>query len=190
MIEVFIITATCLLFLLVLIAVAKGIFKKQQIIGRPPIPTIFFILAKVFAFSSLVFLLLRGFKVQISLLFNPTSYVEYIGLAFLITGTILTFLTSSVLKEDLIFGLPKTKMHQLQTKGVYSFSRHPFYLGFLLILFSSALFVPNIFNIIFFITAWILHHLIMIKEEEFLVSKYGDEYRNYTKRVNRYITIG
>lgn len=189
MIEAIIITVTCLLFLLVLLTVAKGIFKKQQIIGRPPIPTIFFLFAKIFAFGNLVFLLMYGLKVQVTVLYNLSLYVQYIGLAFLIVGTIIVFLTSSVLKNDLIFGLPETGMHQLQTRGIYSFSRHPFYLGFLLILFSSVLFVPNIFNIIFFAGAWILHHFIMIKEEEFLVSKYGDEYRNYKEKVSRYITL-
>lgn len=189
MIDVIIITATCLLFLLVLITITKGIFKKQQIIGRPPIPTVLFLLAKVFAFGNLVFLLIYGLKVQLNVLYNPPFYMQYIGLVFLIAGTILAFLTSSVLKDDLIFGLPTAEMHKLQTKGVYSLSRHPFYLGFLLILFSSILFVPNIFNIIFFTCAWILHHFIMIKEEEFLLSKYGDEYKNYKEKVSRYITI-
>lgn len=189
MIEVIIITATSLLFLLVLLTLTKGIFKKQQIIGRPPIPTILFLLAKILAFGNLVFLLMHGFKVQLMVLYSPPLYVQYIGLVFLMAGTILAFITSSVLKNDLIFGLPKTGMHQLQTRGIYSFSRHPFYLGFLLILFSSVLFVPNIFNIIFFAVAWILHHFIMIKEEEFLVSKYGDEYRNFKEKVSRYITL-
>jgi protein-S-isoprenylcysteine O-methyltransferase Ste14 len=53
-------------------------------------------------------------------------------------------------------------------------------------MFSSVLFIPNLINIVCFALAWTLHHIIMIREEQFLASKYGDEYRNYMQRVRRY----
>jgi protein-S-isoprenylcysteine O-methyltransferase Ste14 len=146
-------------------------------------------MAKIFPFLILGFLLLRGLKVQIPTVIDFPVFVDYIALTLLLSGLVLAELTSFKLKDDLVFGLSDSEKHKLQTTGVYSISRHPFYIGFLLILISSVLFVPNIINIILLVFSWILHHFIMIREEGFLTLKYGDEYKEYSKKVNRYITI-
>jgi protein-S-isoprenylcysteine O-methyltransferase Ste14 len=169
--------------------IVESIVKKQKIFGRPSIPIVFFTMAKIFPFIILTFLLLRGVNIRIPVVVDFPLYVDIIALIMILPGLILIGLCYFKLKEDLIFGLSDSKTHRLQTNGVYAISRHPFYMGFLLILISSALFVPNIFNIILLAITWILHHFIMIKEEEFLTSKYGEEYKEYSRKVNRYITI-
>jgi protein-S-isoprenylcysteine O-methyltransferase Ste14 len=189
MIEITILIVTSLLFLMVLVMIVESMVKKTQIFGRPSIPIVFFSIAKICPFIILIFLFLKGLHVKIPTIIDFPEIVDYIALILLFLGLTLAELTSFKLKKDLVFGLSDSKSHKLQTKGVYSFSRHPFYVGFLLILISSVLFVPNIFNIILLVITWVLHHLIMIKEEEFLTSKYGDEYKEYSKKVNRYITI-
>jgi protein-S-isoprenylcysteine O-methyltransferase Ste14 len=189
MIEIIILIVTSLLFLMVLVMIVESMVKKQQIFGRPSIPIVFFSMAKICPFIMLLFLLLKGLHVQIPTIIDFSEIMDYIALALLFLGLTLAELTSFKLKKDLVFGLSDSKSHQLQTKGVYSYSRHPFYMGFLLILISSVLLVPNIFNIILLAISWILHHWIMIKEEEFLTTKYGEEYKAYSSKVNRYITI-
>ncbi len=113
--------------------------------------------------------------------------MDVIALAFLIAGTVILILATFKLNKDLVFGLSSSESHKLQTTGIFSLSRHPFYLGFIFILFSSCLFNPHYLNILAFAGAWIIHHFIMIKEEQFLTSQYGEEYRQYAKRVKRYI---
>lgn len=189
MIEIIILIVTSLLFLMVLVMIIESMVKNQQVFGRPSIPIVFFSMAKIFPFTILGFMFLRGLHVQIPTIIDFPGIVDYLALILLFIGLILAELTSFKLKKDLVFGLSDSKSHQLQTTGVYSISRHPFYMGFLLILISSVLFVPNIFNIILLVISWILHHIIMIKEEEFLTSRYGNEYKEYSKKVNRYITI-
>lgn len=189
MIEIIVLIVTSLLFIMVGVMIIESAVKKQQIFGRPSIPIVFFSMAKICPFIILLFLLLKGMHVQIPTIVVFPEFVDYIALLLFFLGLILAELTSFKLKKDLVFGLSDSKSHQLQTKGVYSFSRHPFYMGFLLILISSVLFVPNIFNIILLVITWILHHFIMIKEEKFLTLKYGEEYKEYSQKVNRYITI-
>lgn len=174
---------------MVVVMIVESVVKKQQIFGRPTIPVFFFSMAKIGPFIMLLFLLLRGLHVRIPTIIDFPAMMDYIALTLLFLGLTLAELTSFKLKKDLVFGLSDSKSHQLQTNGVYSFSRHPFYMGFLLILISSVLFVPNIINIILLVITWILHHYIMIKEEAFLTSKYGAEYKEYSGKVNRYITI-
>lgn len=189
MISTIVLMISLLLIFLIAAVVGRAIIMKQQIIGRPPIPVVFFLLAKTLVLVNLTFLLLKGLNINVSRLFGPFEFIDITALTFLIIGTVVLFLSTIKLNKDLVFGLSSSETHQLQTNGIYSISRHPFYLGFIFILFSSCLFNPHYLNIIAFMGAWIIHHFIMIKEEQFLSSQYGEEYRQYIKKVNRYITF-
>ena len=189
MINVFILIITMLIFLLVAVVITRAVIQKQKIIGRPPIPVIFFILAKMMVVINLAFLLLRGFQINVSTICNPGFTADIIALALLVSGTVVLYVSTFQLNKDLIFGLSDSDDHHLLTKGIYSLSRHPFYLGFILILFSSCLLTPSYINIVAFLIAWFIHHFIMIEEEKFLESVYGEEYRLYKKRVSRYVTF-
>ena len=189
MISTIVLMISLLLVILITVVVGRAIIRKHQIIGRPPIPVFYFILAKSLVLVNLTFLLLRGLNIDVIKLFVPNEIIDIIALVLLIIGTVILFLSTIKLNKDLVFGLSSSETHQLQTNGIYSISRHPFYLGFIFILFSSCLFTPHYLNILAFIGAWIIHHFIMIKEEQFLSSQYGDEYKHYIKKVNRYITL-
>lgn len=189
MIAFMVLIITLFLILLIAVQVIRAIIKKQKIIGRPPIPVFFFILAKMLVVVNLTFLLLKGLDVDVYRIFNPVGIIDFTALTILLLGTVVLFLSTVKLNKDLVFGLSDSDNHRLQTTGVYSISRHPFYMGFILILFSSCLFIPNYINILAYIGAWLIHHFIMIKEEQFLRLKYGDEYRQYADKVKRYVTF-
>jgi protein-S-isoprenylcysteine O-methyltransferase Ste14 len=189
MISTLVLIFSFLLVFSITAVIGRSIITKQQIIGRPPIPVFFFILAKMLVVVNLTFLLLKGLNIHVTRVFVPDEFVDLIALAFLIIGTVILFLATFKLNKDLVFGLPSSESHTLQTTGIFSISRHPFYMGFIFILFSSCLFNPHYINILAFTGAWIIHHFIMIKEEQFLVSQYSEEYRQYTKRVRRYISF-
>lgn len=189
MIETTVLILTLLLFLLVTGVVVRAVIKKQQIIGQPPVPVFYFILAKLFVGVNLAFLLMRGLKINVRGIFEPVQSVEFTALALLILGIVVLLLSTLQLNRDLIFGLSDSVEHRLQTKGVYSITRHPFYIGFIFILLSSCLLNPHWLNIIAFAGAWLIHHFIMIAEERFLAAKYGETYVTYSKRVKRYVII-
>jgi protein-S-isoprenylcysteine O-methyltransferase Ste14 len=189
MIDIIVLIISFLLILLVMAIVGRAVITKQKIIGRPPIPVPFFLLAKILVMVNLAFLLLRGFKINDGRIFEPVLYVDIIAIALLILGTTILILSTVQLNRDLIFGLSDSESHKLQTKGLYSISRHPFYLGFIFILFSSCLLYPHYINIAAFLGAWFIHHIIMVKEEQFLSSVYGKEYGQYQVKVKRYITF-
>jgi protein-S-isoprenylcysteine O-methyltransferase Ste14 len=189
MIDTIVLIVTLLIFFLVIVVISRSVIKKQSIIGRPPIPVFYFILAKMLVIVSLVFLLLKGLKINVNRVFGSLLYLDWIALVFLVIGTIILFLSAIQLNYDLIFGLSSSNKHKLHTKGIYSISRHPFYLGFIFILFSSCLFTPHYVNIAAFLGTWFIHHIIMIKEEQFLFFHYGHEYKQYAEKVKRYITL-
>ncbi len=178
-----------LVALFLIIVISRAVFRKQPLIGHPPIPVFFFILAKFCVVVNLAFLFLGALRIHAYSLLEPGLVTDIPALILLTTGLVILVISSIQLNKDLMFGLPREKQDLLQTKGIYAISRHPFYVGFLFILFSSSLLYPNIINILAFITAWAIHHFIMIKEEEFLEKAYGEEYRQYRKKVRRYITL-
>ncbi len=189
MIETIVLVIALLLILMVIVIVSRSIINKKSIIGRPPIPVFYFILAKMLVVVNLVFLLFKGLNVEVYGIFRPGFIPDLIALVLLVTGSVILFISTIQLNTDLIFGLSSSTDHKLHTKGIYSLSRHPFYVGFLFILFSSCLFIPHIINIVAFTGAWFIHHFIMIKEEEFLGLQYGEEYKLYTQKVKRYLTF-
>jgi len=132
---------------------------------------------------------MRGLKIPVDQIFEPVQSVDLIALALLAAGIVILLLSTLQLNRDLIFGLSSSGGHRLHTKGVYSLTRHPFYIGFIFILLSSCLLNPHWLNISALAGAWLIHHFIMIEEERFLVSKYGETYVNYSKRVKRYVII-
>jgi protein-S-isoprenylcysteine O-methyltransferase Ste14 len=189
MIETIVLIISLLLILLITFIVGRALIKKQKIIGHPPIPVFYFILAKMLVIVNLTFLLLKGLNIAVYRIFAPNVIIDIIALVILFIGAVILFLSAIEMNKDLIFGLSSSAEHKLHTKGVFSLSRHPFYLGFIFILFSSCLFNPNLINIGAFAGAWYIHHLIMIKEEQFLLIQYGEAYRQYAKKVKRYITL-
>jgi protein-S-isoprenylcysteine O-methyltransferase Ste14 len=77
--------------------------------------------------------------------------------------------------------------HQMVTSGPYQRIRHPIYTSFLLILSSTFLISAS-----WFIGGcWILMmaldiNLRITREEELMISRYGDQYREYMTRTGRY----
>ena len=83
--------------------------------------------------------------------------------------------------------LPKNDDIPLQTKGVYSLSRNPMYLGLYLLAIAAVLYMPCLPVAVSAVTGIIIHHKIIINEEKFLEKKFGQSYRNYRKSVRRYL---
>lgn len=186
MIKIIILAGTAFMLFTIILGFIMSIVRNEEFIGKSPIPKFWFLVAKICAFTTIIFLIPYGLEYNIPVHFITPSWIPWLALIIFLTGFVLVAITSSALKKDLIFGLPRKEDHQLQTKGIYSFSRHPFYMGFLMIMLSSVILIPNWINLLCFLVAWGLHHIIMIREEQFLISRYGDAYRNYMKTTRRY----
>ncbi len=186
MIKIIVLAGAAFMIITIIMGFIMAKIHHEEFIGKSPIPRFWFLLAKICAFTTIFFLIPYGLNFAIPVHFITPSWIPWLALIIFLIGFVLVAMTSSALKKDLIFGLPQKEDHQLQTKGIYSLSRHPFYMGFLMIMLSSVLLIPNWINLVCFIAGWALHHIIMIREEQFLISRYGNTYRNYMKNTRRY----
>lgn len=76
---------------------------------------------------------------------------------------------------------------KLETGGVYSIVRHPQYLAWILSHIGLSIFLSASYSLLFTPMLILVIYLISRKEEEELIREFGEEYRNYQKRVNRFI---
>jgi protein-S-isoprenylcysteine O-methyltransferase Ste14 len=77
-----------------------------------------------------------------------------------------------------------TEGQELVTTGIYSKIRHPFYTSILILFLGVSIIAGNFYSLIFTIL-FIISLLIRIrKEEEELITKFGDEYIKYKKETS------
>lgn len=76
----------------------------------------------------------------------------------------------------------------LITTGIYGFTRHPVYLGFVLILIGLSLNMGSYWGAILALILLIsLNRLVVEPEEKYLAAKFGKEFDNYRSKVRRWI---
>ncbi len=95
------------------------------------------------------------------------------------------------LKFGTLVGIPEIARDQsdrkLLTGGIYGRMRHPRYVGFTLGYLAVALFTNYLASYMVVPTMIVLAWVTSILEEKELIDVFGDEYRDYRKRVPRFI---
>ena len=115
----------------------------------------------------------------------PTNRIlmAVIGVILIICGLI--FWLSAVLRSRIDDSI---RNNQLLTTGIYGVVRHPIYAAFLYAITGFIFIANNLILLILPVMFWLILTLAMIKtEEKWLFELYGDDYLNYSKKVNRFI---
>jgi hypothetical protein len=74
-------------------------------------------------------------------------------------------------------------------KGIYRFSRNPYFLSYLIMFVAYTVLLRSIILLILSLVGFAVIHAMVLKEERHLTSLHGDTYRTYRKRVPRYLII-
>jgi len=164
------------------------VFRKKDefgFLGTPPIDKFFFLTGKITLFTNWGFFIYKAISPDSGYVTVP-PWLSWSATVLMAAGSVLMIIALFELGSSLRVGLPKEETH-LQTKGIYRFSRNPLYLGVYLITLGSCLYIPDLINIFFGLYGICIHHMITIGEEKFLDHKFGDEWKNYSKRTRRYL---
>jgi len=113
--------------------------------------------------------------------------VNLTGLVLLPVGSVLRVQARRTLGEyfsPVVRILPE---HELIRHGIYKHIRHPGYLGELLLYFSVPLLLHSLYGflVMVFLIPFILYRIRV--EEQMLIEKFGDEYRDYMRKSKRFI---
>ncbi len=115
---------------------------------------------------------------------------EYFSIFFVILGVLVTFISarSFRLKETTVNPMTPNKTTSLVTDGLFRVSRNPMYLGLSFILISLAIYKGLILGMIFVpIFMFYITVFQIIPEEEAMLELFGDDYREYSNKVRRWI---
>ena len=120
----------------------------------------------------------------------PVYEIKALYWLFVVFGVVLiingVFLWLSAVKFSDIQG--KIQNNELVSDGVYALVRHPIYAAFLHICAGLIFIFQNLYLLILVVIFWVILSLSMANtEEKWLNEKFGNEYEEYCRNVNRFI---
>ena len=116
-------------------------------------------------------------------LFNMTTMWISVPLGIVIFLLSLYFMNAS--HHDIF----DSKAEGVVTEGVYRRVRHPMYLGTFLVYLGLAIITLSLASILVWAIAAAYYNSLAVYEENLLIDRFGDEYREYKKNVRRWIPV-
>jgi len=118
----------------------------------------------------------------------PPRFAAPLGIASLVIG--LTVGLAAVRR----FRLARTSLQPweststLVTDGPFRLSRNPIYIGYTLLYLGVAFWANSLWPVVLLpLVVWLMHRLVITREEAYLESRFGDAYRAYRHRVRRWL---
>lgn len=153
-----------------------GIDKKDFLI--PPFALFYFYIVFAAAFNLPTVSTQRFFHSEV---------ISWMGVFLCFAGLIFLLLSLVTFGKSFRVGIDIEHPDRLVTTGVFAFSRNPIYVAFGLVLLGEFLVFPNWILLVYAAAGiWLIHRQIL-REEEFLRKRYGQEYAEYCNRVRRYL---
>ncbi len=115
------------------------------------------------------------------------NWLRWAGVVLGITGGLLLVVTFRTLGNNLTDTVVTRAAHTLVTRGPYRWVRHPFYLATALAVVANSLVTANWFLAL---TGGIGFGLLVLRtriEEDKLIERFGEDYKEYMKRTGRFL---
>jgi protein-S-isoprenylcysteine O-methyltransferase Ste14 len=119
--------------------------------------------------------------------FFHSEIVSWVGVTFCLGGLILVLSSLVSFGRSFRVGIDTDHPDKLVTTGIFRLSRNPIYVAFALVLIGQLLIFPNWILLAYLVAAVCLFHRQVLREEEYLRDRYGQEYAEYCGRVRRYL---
>jgi protein-S-isoprenylcysteine O-methyltransferase Ste14 len=124
----------------------------------------------------------------IPLPFTVPPVLQVMGFLLVILGFLLGVGALMAFRRAGTTANPRGQAVHLVTSGIYGFTRNPIYLGFLLIVIGISLDSGSFWGILLAPFLVILFDQLVIRpEEEYLTSKFGEQFKTYQEKVRRWI---
>jgi protein-S-isoprenylcysteine O-methyltransferase Ste14 len=149
------------------------------------------VLALAFVIIAMILIpnVLMGLNIDLNLPVYIFPYVKYFGVAVALSGILLDLYCIYLF---LTFGrgtpVPADPPQILVARGIYTRSRNPMYIGYLLIILGEFLFFGHLLLLGYFLLAVVLIHLfIVLYEEPILKKRFGETYLEYLQKTPRWL---
>lgn len=137
-------------------------------------------------------ILVYAFAPQLYAFLAPLTWLENsllvaVGLIFLSAALVWTVLAQIQMGNSLRIGIDEENKTALVQTGLFRISRNPIFLGLLAALLGLFFITPNALTLLVLTLSAALIGVQVRLEEEHLTRVHGDTYRDYTRRVRRWI---
>lgn len=141
--------------------------------------------------SLLLFALVAGYVIRLfagGRLPLPHAFAEGAGGLLILIALAIVMTSVSAFAEGGETLRPETPSRQLFTKGPYRYSRNPIYLAMMLFGVGLGIATSNIWIILTTALAGlVIHFFVILKEEDYLQDRFGEDYAAYRRQVRRWI---
>lgn len=138
-----------------------------------------------------IFVILTALNIQIPLLISKLLlnifWLKYAGITFCFIGLLIFLFALISFGKSWRIGIDEKNSNDLITTGMFKYSRNPIFLFMDLYFTGIMLIYPNIVFIVVTVCMIIGVHLQILREEKFLLNKFGEKYIEYKKQTRRYI---
>jgi protein-S-isoprenylcysteine O-methyltransferase Ste14 len=111
-----------------------------------------------------------------------------LGVALVCTGVAASWSAFSVFKRMGQDPNPRTSTPEVTREGPYRFTRNPMYIGLSLIQSGVGVALGNVWILILLVpTIIVMHYGVILREEEYLERKFGEEYLRFKSSVRRWV---
>lgn len=141
-------------------------------------------IARFFSFESILILFLLNYRIWVK---DPFSFSQLISWILLIVSAYIAITGYLLLKRR---GNPDSNFENtsvLVKSGIYKYIRHPLYLSLFCLGTGIMLKDPQLFQIILGTVNLIAVWITSLMEEKEMISKFGEEYKNYIKDTKMFI---
>ena len=149
---------------------------------------------KIFSIISILELIVVGiyaFKIEWYKYLLPFWYLENdtlskVGWGFLIISLIVVWIAQSQMANSWRIGIDEKNKTKLITKGLFSISRNPIFLGIMFANIGLFLVIPNAFTLLVISLSTTSINTQIRLEEAFLKQEFENEYEAYSKKAKRW----
>jgi protein-S-isoprenylcysteine O-methyltransferase Ste14 len=119
--------------------------------------------------------------------FFHSEIISWVGVVFCLAGLVLVLWSLVSFGRSFRVGIDTDHPDTLVTDGIFRYSRNPIYVAFAFVLIGQFLTFPTWILLAYLVAATWLFHRQVLREEEYLRTRYGQEYAEYCGRVRRYL---
>ncbi|MEI7896932.1 MAG: methyltransferase [bacterium] len=181
----FVLTAFTFLLIILILQIIRLRKFRSEFLGAPTIKKRYFYAGKIAIFTTWALFIVKAISPGLGYLSLPVAF-SWVAVGLLYTGAFIMAVSMIKLGKSLKVGLPAGETI-LQTTGIYRVSRNPLYCGVHLIAIASCIYFPDLLNLTLTVFGIYIHHMIIIREEQFLSHRFGKAWLIYSTRVSRYL---
>lgn len=140
-----------------------------------------FVMTLIYSLSS------KLYEYLVPVWYMDNCVILIIGLVIIHTALIWILIAQYQMNNSWRIGIDEANKTPLVTRGVFSFSRNPIFLGMILTVLGFFLILPNALSFFLTLTSYFVIQVQIRLEEEFLERQHGQTYRDYRSKTRRLI---